>query len=70
MLFRSVTDGSQFVEYDDELGTRKRSFRFYVLVLRFDPEIYPKESKASLLKDICDSTGPLSWRPFSKQDRR
>ena len=65
-----VTDGSQFVEYDDELGTRKRSFRFYVLVLRFDPEIYPKESKASLLKDIRDNTGPLSWRPFSKLERR
>lgn len=65
-----VPDGAQFVEYEDEQRVKKRSYEFFVLVLRFDPDIYPKDSKGKLLKDICDATGPLSWRSFSKHERK
>lgn len=65
-----VPDGAQFVEYEDEQRVKKRSYEFFVLVLRFDLDIYPKDSKAKLLKNICDATGPLSWRSFSKHERK
>ncbi|KAI5117764.1 hypothetical protein M0805_005195 [Coniferiporia weirii] len=58
----SVVDDASFVQYWDDDGVLRSSNHFFVLVLRFDPEVYADEMWITD-SEAADSTGPLAWVP-------
>lgn len=68
----TVSVGQSEVEFfsNEEAYGPQHSTSFAVLVLRFDPAVYPElvdDLEDSGIAEGCDSTGPLRWKPVIDQ---